>query len=187
MPAELGLPDGFVISSAAFSDADVQQAIAALQAEYVIRYGGIDESLSDPSDVEPPRGAFFVGRLDGVLVATGAWRRSDVVALGSAATVEIKRMYVDAAVRGRGLARAMLAHLEQHAAANGAEVVVLETGVRQPEAMALYASSGYVEVPGFGHYKDSPLSRCFAKRVGRVAREGEPVSRGVRRAGECDA
>lgn len=166
MPAEPSLPDDFVISRAAFADADVQQAIAALQAEYVVRYGGADDSLTDPSDLEEPRGAFFVGRLDGVLVATGAWRRSDVVALGGGASVEIKRMYVDAGVRGRGLARAMLAHLEQHAAENGAEVVVLETGMRQPEAMALYASSGYVEVPGFGHYKDSPLSRCFAKRVG---------------------
>ena len=39
---------------------------------------------------------------------------------------------------------------------------MLETGIAQPEAIALYESSGYVHVPGFGYYRDSPLSRCLA-------------------------
>lgn len=72
-------------------------------------------------------------------------------------------MYVVPAMRGAGLARRMLAHLESTAAAAGAEAMVLETGLRQPEAIALYESSGYTPVPGFGYYRDAPLSRCFGK------------------------
>ena len=59
----------------------------------------------------------------------------------------------------------MLAHLEETARAAGAEAMVLETGMRQPEAITLYESAGYTPVPGFGFYKDSPLSRCFARSL----------------------
>ena len=61
----------------------------------------------------------------------------------------------------------MLAHLESTARDAGAEVMVLETGLAQPEAIALYESSGYTPIPGFGFYKDAPLSRCFARRLDR--------------------
>ncbi len=84
---------------------------------------------------------------------------------GTTNTAEIKRMYVTHARRGEGLARLMLAHLEQTAAAAGAEVMVLETGTAQPEAIGLYVSGGYVSIPSFGHYKDSPENRCFARSL----------------------
>jgi hypothetical protein len=45
--------------------------------------------------------------------------------------------------------------------------MVLETGLAQPEAIALYESSGYVPIPPFGHYQDAPLSRCYARVVER--------------------
>jgi ribosomal protein S18 acetylase RimI-like enzyme len=61
------------------------------------------------------------------------------------------------------MARRMLAHLEATAAAAGAEVMILETGTAQPEAMSLYESSGYVRIESFGHYKWSPQNRCYAK------------------------
>ena len=66
----------------------------------------------------------------------------------------------------------MLGHLEVTAAGSGAEVIVLETGLRQPEAIALYESSGYEPVPSFGYYKEEPLSRCFGKRVERSGDDG---------------
>lgn len=144
---------------------DALRLIAAVQAEYVVRYGGPDETPLDPLMFEPPTGSFYVGYLDAVAVATGAWRRSGVEALGSTATVEVKRMYVAPTARGRGLGRLMLARLEESAAGLGAEVVVLETGLRQPEAIALYESAGYVSVPAFGYYKDAPLSRCYGRRL----------------------
>jgi GNAT superfamily N-acetyltransferase len=75
-------------------------------------------------------------------------------------------MYVAPAARASGLARRILAHLEAEAAAGGAEAMILETGTAQPEAIALYTSSGYELIPSFGYYKDEPLNRCFAKRLG---------------------
>ena len=114
-----------------------------------------------------PLGAFLVGYLDGEPVATGAWRRRDDVAwAGTTATAEVKRMYVAPRARGRGLARALLAHLEATATQAGAEVMVLETGERQPEAIALYESVGYRRIAGFGFYRDAPLSRCYARPLG---------------------
>lgn len=148
------------------TDPDAARLVEEVQLEYVARYGSRDETPLQPGYFEPPAGAFFVGYLDGVPVATGAWRRrTDVEALGSTATAEIKRMYVAPAGRGLGLARAMLAHLEQTAAAVGTDVMILETGLAQPEAIALYESSGYAPIAGFGFYKDAKLSRCMARRL----------------------
>lgn len=149
-----------------FGHPDAMRLIAEVQEEYVVRYGSQDETPLDPRMFEPPAGSFFVGYLDGTPVSSGAWRRrSDVEALGSTRTAEVKRMYVAPTGRGRGLARAMLGHLETTAQEAGAEVAVLETGIAQPEAINLYESAGYVEIPGFGYYADSPLSRCFGKRL----------------------
>ncbi|WP_323792665.1 GNAT family N-acetyltransferase [Nocardioides sp.] len=146
-----------------YGDVDAVRLVAEVQAEYVVRYGSQDDSPLLPLDFVAPAGAFFVGYLGDRAVATGAWRRSDVVVGGVERTAEIKRMYVAASARGQGLARRVLQHLEESAAAAGYEALVLETGIKQPEAIALYESSGYVGVPGFGHYRGSPLSRCFAK------------------------
>jgi ribosomal protein S18 acetylase RimI-like enzyme len=96
----------------------------------------------------------------------GGWRfRPDVFRLGGVRLAEIKRMYVAPSGRRRGLARGVLAHLERTAAQAGADVMVLETGIAQPEAIALYTSSGYVPVEKFGHYAWSPKSRCYGKRL----------------------
>jgi len=152
------------IRRTAFNDPVAQALVAELQREFVVRYGGPDETPLDPTVFDPPSGAFFVGSLDGSPVATGAWRvRPDVVALGRSRAAEIKRMYVVPRAQRRGLARLMLAHLEQTAAAAGADVMVLETGIAQPEAIALYESSGYVPVEAFGYYRDSPIVRYFGK------------------------
>lgn len=142
---------------------DSMRMVEAVQAEYVERYGGRDESPITPADFEDPRGMFFVGYLDGEPVATGAWRRSEVPLVGAESTAEIKRMYVVPAAQRRGLARAMLSHLESTARDIGVDGLVLETGLKQPEAIALYTSSGYVPIPGFGHYCGSELSRCFGR------------------------
>ena len=145
---------------------DAALLVEDVQQEYVVRYGGRDETPLEPGYFEPPNGAFFVGYLDERPVATGAWRRRhDVVVDGLEESAEIKRMYVALSARRRGLARAMLAHLETTAREAGAEVMVLETGLAQPEAISLYESSGYLPIPDFGFYKDAPLSRCFARRL----------------------
>jgi GNAT superfamily N-acetyltransferase len=148
-----------------YGQPDAMRLIEEVQEEYVQRYGGRDDTPLDPVMFEPPLGSFFVGYLDDVPVVSGAWRRHGVEALGTTETAEVKRMYVVPQARGLGLARRMLAHLEATAAEAGARVMVLETGLRQPEAIALYESCGYTPVPGFGYYKDAPLSRCFGKEL----------------------
>jgi GNAT superfamily N-acetyltransferase len=77
----------------------------------------------------------------------------------------VKRVYVVPSARRSGLARVMLAHLEETARAAGADVMILETGTAQPEAVALYESAGYQAVEPFGHYRWSPLNRCFGRRL----------------------
>ncbi len=146
-----------------YGHADAVRLIGEVQKEYVRRYGSPDEGPIDPLMFDPPHGSFFVGYLDGEAIATGAWRRSAVAAFGQPESAEIKRMYVVDAARGIGAARTMLAHLEASAAEAGLRVAVLETGIAQPEAIALYESAGYTPIPGFGHYRDSPLSRCFGR------------------------
>jgi GNAT superfamily N-acetyltransferase len=85
-------------------DGPVAQAlIAAVQAEYVVRYGGPDDSPVKPAEFAAPAGVFLIAYLDGEPVATGAFRPHDQ------RTVEIKRMYVVPDARGKGLSRTMLA------------------------------------------------------------------------------
>lgn len=150
---------------------DATRLTEAVQAEYVARYGGPDEAPVVPEMFQPPEGLFVVGYAAGVPVATGAWRRSGVDAFGTPATAEIKRMYVVPAERGRGHARRVLAHLEETAAAAGYEALVLETGLRQPEAIGLYTSAGYQPITGFGFYCGHELSRCFGKRLACARRD----------------
>lgn len=150
-----------------FTDDDVAALVEEVQAEYTLRYGGPDETPLDPTVFDAPQGAFFVGYVAGEPVAMGGWRvRADVKAFGAATVTEIKRMYVVPRARRRGLARLVLAHLETTAHAAGSEAMVLETGVEQPEAIALYLASGYSPVEGFGHYKWSEKSRYYGKILG---------------------
>lgn len=160
---------GWRIRAVPYAHPDAVRMVAEVQAEYVVRYGGEDRSPVDPLTFLPPHGIFLVGYEDDEPVATGAWRRSDVPVQGARTTAEVKRMYVAPVARGRGRARAVLAELERTAREHGVEGMVLETGVAQPEAIALYESSGYVPVPPYGYYRDSPLSRCFGKLLAPTA------------------
>ena len=80
---------------------------------------------------------------------------------------ELKRMYVRNEYRGLGLAKQLLAHLEKVAKERNAGLMRLETGIYQPEAIALYEKCGYYRIPPFGSYPpDDPLSLCYEKRLG---------------------
>lgn len=142
---------------------DARRLIAALQQEYVRRYGSDDATPIEVSEFVAPRGAFVVGYLDGTAIACGGWRAHDPGPEFAEGDAEIKRMYVVPAARGRGLSRVLLAELERQAAAAGRRRLVLETGIRLPEAIGLYVSSGYSDIPRFGMYRGDPHSRCFGK------------------------
>lgn len=156
----LGARPAPAFERASLTGTDAEILIGELDAEILALYPEDETACHfrlDADEVAPGRGAFLVAREDGVAVACGAIRRLD------ATTAEIKRMYTRPAARGRGLARDLLAALEGVAAELGAHRVVLETGPRQPAAIALYRRAGYVPIGPFGEYTAHPLSLFFAK------------------------
>ncbi|HET6850276.1 MAG TPA: GNAT family N-acetyltransferase [Gaiellales bacterium] len=149
----------FLIEARSYEDPDVVRMVAEVQREYVQLYGGPDAAAVDPGEFDPPNGLFLVGVLDGEPVATGGWRRT------AGDEAEIKRMYVAAPARRRGLARLMLAELESTAAAAGVRRLVLNTGPEQPEAVALYQQAGYTSSEAFGHYACHRDALFYAKQL----------------------
>ncbi|MDX3574572.1 GNAT family N-acetyltransferase [Streptomyces sp. ID05-47C] len=149
-----------------FDHPDAVKLNDEVQAEYHERYGdGGDATVLEPADFDPPRGVYLIAydELDRP-VATGGWRSQDENGEGNQdGDAELKRMFVVKQARGRGLARRMLAELETDARAAGRLRMVLETGTEQPEAIALYTSSGYEPCTKFGYYRFHDESRCFAK------------------------
>jgi GNAT superfamily N-acetyltransferase len=91
-------------------------------------------------------------------VGCAGWRRHGPDA-------ELKRMYTAKAARGKGLARRMLATIEESAREAGCVRVILETGNKQPEAIALYLSAGYVRIEDFGYYKGYDDVLSYAKSL----------------------
>lgn len=153
VPAE----GGVVVEEVPVDSAPAQELVAEVQQEYVARYGGQDESPVDTTQFAPPHGTFLLASIGDRPVACAGLRRHDDDA------VEVKRMYVRPGDRGVGHARRLLSALEDWARQRGFRRVVLETGAAQPEAIALYTSAGYLPIEGFGHYKDSELSRSFGR------------------------
>lgn len=149
------------ITIARLDDPAVQPLIELIQQEYMTRYGGPDDAPIDADEFAAPKGLFLLATDASGPVGMGGWR-----VIGDR-EAEIKRMFVVDAARGRGHARALLAELERTAAAAGIDRLVLETGIAQPEAMSLYASSGYDLIAGFGYYAGYPNARAYGKRLVR--------------------
>lgn len=123
--------------------------------------GGFDPAQSisaDDDELTPPAGLFLVASLHGKPVGCGALK------FHGAAAAEIKRMWVAPDARGLGLGRRLLATLEERAAGSGARCARLETNGALTEAIALYRSAGYREVPAFN---DEPYAHhWFEKTLG---------------------
>ncbi|GLW50174.1 N-acetyltransferase [Streptomyces sp. NBRC 14336] len=154
------------IRRVSFDHPDAVKLNDAVQAEYAVRYGDDgDATVMAAEDFEPPNGVYLIAYdEDGTPVASGGWRARDANGEGNLdGDAELKRMYVIDAMRGRGLARRILAALEEDARAAGRVRMVLETGAKQPEAVALYESSGYEPCAKFGYYRFHELSLCYAK------------------------
>ncbi len=102
-------------------------------------------------------------------------RDADGVALGCGAVVlldgygELKRMFVPAEQRGRGIATAIITFLEAHAVQRNGLLLRLETGIHQPEAHGLYARAGYERRGPYGDYPDDPLSVFMEKKLGEMS------------------
>jgi putative acetyltransferase len=104
-------------------------------------------------------------------VGCGCFRRFDD------STAEIKRMFVRPEHRGTGLARTLLVELEQWAAESGYVQTILETGVKQVEAVGLYTKAGYTRTENYGQYVGMDHSVCMTKRLkvdARLGKNAEP-------------
>ena len=171
MSRAAGGASGVVVRPEPYDGSVAGLLVAALVVDIRKRYAGDDEP-DDPEaewalaidDVTPPRGVFLVAHLDRRPVGCGALRPFPEAGPGVA---EIKRMYTSPSARRRGVSRAVLASLESEAAGFGYRRLQLQTGLRQPEAMALYASSGYHRIANFGTWAESELTARFAKDLPR--------------------
>ena len=105
--------------------------------------------------------AFFVARLDEEPAACGGLK------LFGVDYAEVKRMYVRPAYRGLGLGKAILSHLAGYARERQIDLLRLETGIYQTEAIGLYERWGFVRRPPFGEYREDPLSVYFEKRLAK--------------------
>jgi putative acetyltransferase len=135
--------------------------ILALNAELSAIYpeAGACHFRLDAGEVTEGCGAFLVAFQGDQPVGCGAIRRLD------AETAEFKRMYVTPANRRKGIGAAIVKELEAEGQHLGIRRIVLETGIRNPDALALYAKAGFVRIPAFGEYVNSPLSVCMAKTL----------------------
>jgi DNA-binding MarR family transcriptional regulator/GNAT superfamily N-acetyltransferase len=160
-------------------DPDAQYCLAEYVAELNARSArGFDPSVGAtalPHEVRPPTGQFFVAYLHAEPIGCGAVKHH----VGEPA--EIKRMWIAPQARGLGLGRRLLATLEACAVAGGAHVVHIETSAVLPEALALYRSGGWVEVPPFN---DEPFAdHWFEKMLTGRSRHSDQSGAGGERTG----
>ena len=147
------------ISETPVADVLSSGLFAELDAELVRRYPGEPIHGVDPQETRAAGGFFIVARVFSEDAGCGGFRPLD------AQVVEIKRMFVRSRFLGRGVAKAILHALEAEARPRGFVRSILETGVRQPEAIALYRSAGYVTIEPFGPYVGSTSSVCLGKAL----------------------
>jgi putative acetyltransferase len=152
---------GLSIAAEQLDSDDGRRLIAALDAGLAELYP--PEQRFGPNlkaeHLQGGHGTFLVARDDGRAVGCGAIRLIDPT------TAEAKRMYVQPDQRGKGVGRAVLASLEAAAKQLGVRRLVLETGIYQDAALALYRRAGFTQVDCWGEYVSSPTSICMEKQL----------------------
>jgi GNAT superfamily N-acetyltransferase len=149
------------VAAEPFDSTDAQRLIAALDEHLASRYSAEQRFGPNvrPQQIAPGLGTFVIARAEGQAVGCGALRRLDEM------SAEVKRMYVEPELRGRGIAKLILDHLEAAALVMGIHRLVLETGIYQAEAIGLYRRMGFDPVRCWGEYADALTSVCFEKDI----------------------
>ncbi|NML70737.1 GNAT family N-acetyltransferase [Chryseobacterium sp. RP-3-3] len=140
------------------SDIDFQNLVKLLDADLAVRDGEDHEFYHQFNSIDMLKNC-VVAYSDDLAVGCGAFKPF------SEDTVEIKRMYTGPEKRGKGFASKILNELEIWAKEEGYSRCVLETGIKQPEAIALYEKWGYIRIPNYGQYIGIENSVCFGKVV----------------------
>lgn len=140
-----------------FADPDFRLLCQDLDREFEIRYPDSRHNFEPYNKVG--ESAQVIVAYSGIIpVGCGCFRPTS-----TELEVEIKRMYVVPAYRGRGISRIVLTDLEQWARSEGYTNAKLETGIRQPEAIGLYSRLGYTTIPNYPPYEGVAESICMAK------------------------
>jgi putative acetyltransferase len=149
------------ITAEPFDSPDARRLVDALDSHLAGRYA--PEQRFGPNlkaeQIADGIGTFVIARADGRAVGCGALRKLD------GTTAEVKRMYVEPELRGHGVAKQILEHLEEAAREMGVHRLVLETGIYQAEAIGLYHGAGFEPVRCWGEYAGSLTSVCFEKVI----------------------
>jgi putative acetyltransferase len=138
---------------------EARELIAELDSYLGALYPPERNYLLDVESLCSPEITFFLARCDGAAAGCGAMRRLD------ASSAEIKRMFVRPQFRGLGIGRSILEALEEQARRMGVHALLLETGIEQPEALALYARTGYRRRARYEDYCDEPSSVFLEKLI----------------------
>jgi putative acetyltransferase len=137
---------------------DFRTLVRELDADLRIRDGKDHAFYSQFNKIDKIRNV-IVAYDNELAVGCGAFKEYDP------SVVEIKRMFVLPDRRGQGIASVILKELEQWAIEMNYRLTLLETGIRQPEAIALYKKNGYRIIPNFGQYENIKNSVCFEKTI----------------------
>lgn len=137
---------------------DFQQLVSLLDEELAIRDGEEHAFYHQFNGIDTLKHC-VVCYIEDEAVGCGAFKQFDQN------SVEIKRMYTRSNYRGKGVARSILTTLEGWASELGFSRAILETGVRQPEAIGLYSNSGFARTTNYGQYAGVENSLCFEKRL----------------------
>ncbi|WP_439383117.1 GNAT family N-acetyltransferase [Amycolatopsis lexingtonensis] len=147
----------FAIDPVTWDDPDAVRLRAAQRTELDARYGTDDHEPGAAPTAETVA-VFLVARdAAGTAIGCGGLR---LLGPGSG---EVKRMYVEPAARGTGVATALLRALEDRARELGIARLLLETGTGQPDAIRFYRREGYEPIEAYGPYVGEPISVCFAR------------------------
>jgi putative acetyltransferase len=139
--------------------ADILALLHQSDAYMASLYPAESNHMLDVESLCAPGVHFLVARWQGRIVGCAA------LMCGAAGTGEIKRMFVDPSMRGKGAGRGLLERIEAIAKQEAIHLLQLETGGKQPEALELYRRFGYVECGPFGRYQPDPHSLFMEKRL----------------------
>jgi putative acetyltransferase len=161
-PQDIGQTEGMMTILIEPGDPYAPGALALLQASHELM-----QSLFSPDDchqlsveqLTTPNVLFLVAKQDNQILGCGAFARRDGYA-------EIKAMFTDPVVRGRGVAASILGALTDIAQKEEFPVLRLETGHGLDAAIRLYETHGFTSCPPFGSYKASPASLFYEKWIG---------------------
>lgn len=143
------------------SNPDFVKLVALLDADLALRDGEDNAFYAQFNGIDVLKNCVVYYEQDKA-IGCGAIKRFD------ASAMEVKRMYVNPEARGKGIASLLLAELEQWTEELGYSHCVLETGQRQPEAIALYKKNNYSVIPNYPPYEGIENSVCFRKRVSKT-------------------